>query len=192
MNASASVFGMASRALAMAVPAMLAASCASPGPRSGDVLLGSDDLRPELATGCENLTVPSGNVVSFHGFAQGVQIYVWDETAHKWLFVAPEATLYADADFVGRVASQFSGPTWQTNSGSSVVGRKLAACTPDAAAIPWQLLAAVTSHGPGPLDGTTYIQRTATTGGIAPTDPGRHEQCVKVPFTAEYYFYRQH
>jgi hypothetical protein len=186
------VLRMAARAWAIAVPAMLAASCASTEPTSGSDLPATDDVRPELVTGCENLTVPPGNVVSFHGYAQGVEIYVWDDAAHKWLFVAPEATLYSDADFVGRVAAQFTGPTWQSNSGSSVVGRRIATCTPDETAIPWQLLAAVTSHGPGLLADTTYIQRTATTGGLAPADPGKPEQRVKVPFTAEYYFYRRH
>ena len=37
----------------------------------------------------------------------------------------------------------------------------------------------------------TYIQRVNTSGGLAPTDPGHvvGEQ-VKVPYAAQYYFYR--
>ena len=95
------------------------------------------------------------------------------------------------AGFGGQIATHFVGPTWQSNSGSAVVGKKLLDRTPDPTAIPWLLLSGSSSHGPGPLDGTTYIQRTNTTGGLAPSDPGTAGQIVKVPYTAEYYFYKK-
>ena len=44
-----------------------------------------------------NLQVPATQVVAFHAYAAGVQIYVCDPTKPGWIFKAPEATLY-DAD----------------------------------------------------------------------------------------------
>ena len=41
------------------------------------------------------------------------------------------------------------------------------------------------------FEGTTYIQRVNTTGGLAPAAvPTQAGQEVKVPYTAEYFFYR--
>jgi len=72
-----------------------------------------------------------------------------------------------------------------------VVGRVLERATPDPDAIPWLLLEAVSSEGPGIFDGVTYIQRVDTVGGKAPADPGDFVgEMARVPYTAEYYFYR--
>jgi hypothetical protein len=91
----------------------------------------------------------------------------------------------------GQVGTHYVGPTWESNSGSKVVGVRVAGCTPDPTAIPWLLLRAVTSEGPGILHRVTFIQRVNTVGGLAPTAPGSEigEQ-VEVPYTAEYFFYR--
>jgi hypothetical protein len=138
---------------------------------------------------CDSLQVPAGNQVAFHAYAVGAQIYQWNGTA--WVFVAPAAVLYADPGHHGQVGIHFAGPTWESNGGSQVVGRRLAACTPDTTAIPWLLLVAVSSHGPGVFDGVTLVQRVNTTGGKAPTTPGiTVGQRANVPYTAEYYFYK--
>src|SRR5438477_6879408 len=130
-----------------------------------------DDRSADLPSPrCDTLQVPAGNELAFHAYAKGVQIYRWNGTS--WVFVAPAATLFADAGYHGEVGIHFAGPTWESNSGSQVVGRRLAACVPDATAIPWLLLAAVSSEGPGVLDGVTYVQRVNTTGGLAPAVPG--------------------
>jgi uncharacterized protein DUF3455 len=185
MSGAATMFRKATRSLRVGLPAVLSFACVFPNPFAGG------DRRPDLPPGCEALDPPSDQYVSFHGYAQGVQIYRWDDPTQTWIFVAPDATLYSDAGFQGQIATHFAGPTWQSNGGSAVLGKKLVACTPDVTAIPWLLLAGVTSHGPGPLDGTTYIQRVSTTGGLAPTDPGTTGQIANVPYTAEYYFYKQ-
>src|SRR4051794_2794693 len=113
--------------LALAAPA-----CAGPG---------EDNRAPDLGD-CQILQVEQGNKVSFHGFGVGVQIYRWNGTS--WTFVAPEATLFANAGDDGEVSLHFGGPTWQSNSGSKVVGKLLQACpAPDPDAIPWLLLASV-------------------------------------------------
>jgi hypothetical protein len=139
------------------------------------------------------LAVPAGNEVVFHVYAVGVQIYTWNGSA--WVFVAPAAALYADAGHHALVGMHFltpgQGPTWQTQSGSQVIGARQAACTPDPASIPWLKLRAVSSQGPGVLDGVTFVQRVDTIGGIAPSTPGTTVgQEADVPYMAEYYFYQ--
>ena len=143
---------------------------------------------PDLGA-CGTLTVEAGNDLTFHAYAEGVQIYRWNGTS--WIFEAPEAELFADAGDNGAVGIHYAGPTWESNSGSKVVGTVLERCTPDPDAIPWLLLAAVFNEGPGIFDRVTFIQRVNTVGGKAPTDPGDAlGEVAEVPYTAEYYFYR--
>jgi hypothetical protein len=135
--------------------------------------------------------VPEGNKVAFSTYAEGVQIYRW--TGTSWTLVGPDATLYADAEGNGLVGIHYAGPTWESNSGSRVVGRVLKRCTPDPTAIQWLLLEAVYSEGPGIFDRVTYIQRVNTAGGLAPSTPGAFTgDVVRVPYTTEYVFYRAH
>lgn len=144
---------------------------------------------PELPPGCGTIQVQAGNKVSFHSYAVGVQIYRWNGAS--WDFVAPSAKLFADSGYRGLVGDHYAGPTWESNSGSKVVARRVDGCAPNTTAIPWLLLEAVTTDGPGIFAKTTYIQRVNTDGGLAPNTPGPYvgfEQ--KVPYVAEYYFYR--
>jgi len=65
-------------------------------------------------------------------------------------------------------------------------------CSPDTTAIPWLLLEAVSTSGPGIYNSVTYIQRANTKGGLPPAGPGSFiGETVQVPYTAEYYFYRE-
>ncbi len=140
---------------------------------------------------CQSIEVPAGHEVAFHAYALGVQVYKWNGTA--WVFVEPVANLYADKGFHGQVGTHYAGPTWESNSGSRVVGRRVVntGCTPDSQSIPWLLLETVTTDGPGIFNSATFIQRVNTKGGIAPTTPGTTVNEVKeVPYTAEYFFYR--
>jgi hypothetical protein len=150
----------------------------------------NDNRAPELGD-CQNLQVPAGNKVTFQVYAEGVQIYRWNGTS--WVFVAPEAVLFADAGLAGAVGSHYGGPTWESASGSKVVGTVLERCTPDPDSVAWLLLGAVSSEGPGIFDGLTFIQRVNTAGGIAPTDAGDFVGAeARVPYTTEYLFYRAH
>jgi hypothetical protein len=151
---------------------------------------GNDHRAPDLGD-CQNLAVPAGNKVAFHVYAAGVQIYQWNGTS--WAFVGPEATLFANPGYDGVVGSHYAGPTWESLSGSKVVGSVLEGCTPDPDAIAWLLLAAVSSEGPGIFHQVTFIQRVNTVGGLAPSDPGDVPgEEVRVPYSAEYFFYRAH
>jgi len=149
-----------------------------------------DHRAPDLSH-CQNLQVPARHKVALHAYAEGVQIYRWNGAS--WVFLRPEAVLYASAEANGVIGAHYVGPTWESNSGSYVVGTVLERCTMDLDAIPWLLLGAIDSDGPGILDGVTYIQRVNTVGGLAPSDPGELiGDVARVQYTADYYFYRQH
>lgn len=149
-----------------------------------------DNRAPELPPGvCDQVQVPDGHKVSSRVYASGVQVYRWNGAA--WDFVGPVASLFADHNFRGQVGTHYGGPTWESNSGSRVVAARVAGCTPDASAIPWLRLQAVSNDGPGIFNRVTFIQRVNTAGGLAPTAPGSAVgEERKVPYTTEYYFYR--
>jgi hypothetical protein len=125
----------------------------------------------------------------------GVQIYMCNATlagGFAWTFVGPQANLLNDDGKL--VGTHFIGPTWQGNDGSSVVGAKKVAASVDPSALPWLLLDAV-SHGTeeGRFSDVTTIQRLATVGGNAPPsgcDQAHLGSIAKVPYTAQYVFYR--
>jgi len=149
---------------------------------------------PELPADCGSIQVEAGNKVSFHVYARGVQIYRWNAITSKWDFIAPRATLYAEQNFFGEVGTHYAGPKWESKSGSIVEGRRVqgTGCSPDPTAIPWLLLSKFDATGPGIFAKVTFIQRVNTTGGLPPADNGLSDGEVKeVPYTAEYYFYRQ-
>ena len=140
---------------------------------------------------------PAGHKVFLVGHATGVQIYVCNAVAdgYRWDFVAPRADLYNDQGKL--LTTHFGGPTWQARDGSAVVGQVVDRATVDGTAIPWLLLsAASTSAGADGdrLGATTFIQRTATTGGLAPAaatcNAGTVGSAAEVPYTADYHFWK--
>ncbi|HKG93138.1 MAG TPA: DUF3455 domain-containing protein [Gemmatimonadaceae bacterium] len=175
------------RSLAVAAAA-LSVGCANDAPLS-PARRPALDRAADLPAGCEKLQAPAGSTLAFHAYASGAQIYRWD--GGSWVFVAPAATLFADEGGSGTVGTHYAGPTWESNSGSTVVGAVANRCTPDANAIPWLSLDAVPGDGPGIFHETKFIQRLNTVGGKAPTTPGSVPGEVKeVPYTAEYFFYQ--
>ena len=147
------------------------------------------DPRRSALGDCDNLRPPAKSTLVAHYYATGVQIYRWSDTA--WTFVAPDAVLSADAAGKTRVGTHYAGPTWESVSGSKVVGAVAQRCIPDATAIPWLSLTAVPSDRTGIFRGVTFIQRVHTTGGLAPSTPGTTTgEQARVPYTAEYFFYR--
>lgn len=150
----------------------------------GDVTDGN--RLPDLSS-CPALAAPAGSILLLHAFGIGVQIYHWNGTS--WGAPVPAATLYADAGGTGEVAIHFAGPTWQSNSGSTVVGTVANRCTPDPASIAWLSLTAVPS-GAGVFANVTFIQRLNTVGGNAPATAGTViGQEARIPYTADYLFY---
>ena len=152
-----------------------------------------DLLPPEVPAA---LRPTSGQQLFLEALASGVQIY---ECAPKpdqpdqyaWLFRAPEATL---TDRAGRpLGKHYAGPTWESTDGSLVMGDvKARDPGPRSDAIPWLLLRARSVAGAGNFGKTVSIQRVATVGGAAPSEPcaiGRMKKLARVPYTATYYFY---
>jgi hypothetical protein len=123
-------------------------------------------------------------------YAKGVQIYKWNGTS--WAFVAPEATLYAEENYFGEVGNHGMGPHWTSKSGSRVKASRVpnTGCRPDPTAIEWLKLQMTETSGSGIFGKVSLIQRTNTTGGLAPIEPGTLNEIREVPYTAEYYFYR--
>lgn len=166
--------------LGVAVLAMMSA---------GSALGGDKKQGPALPPTCSAIEVPAGNRQAFHTYAIGVQVYRWNGA--QWDFVAPIAKLFADPNYHGLVGNHFAGPTWLSNGGSSVAAAGVDRCSPEPGAIPWLLLKATATDGAGVFGKTTFIHRVNTSGGLAPSAPGVSIGFeVRVPYTAEYYFYR--
>jgi hypothetical protein len=151
----------------------------------------TDNRAPEVPTDIE-ITEP-GHRVHFHAYAAGYQVYVATETANglRWVLRAPEAVLFDNEGNV--IGIHYAGPTWETSSGSFVKAARVSGVTVDPTAIQWLLLKATVSEGPGVLNGTTFIQRVNTVGGLAPATAAGAQvgEELRVPYTTEYYFYRK-
>ena len=145
-----------------------------------------------------NLRVPAEQKPFLHAFAKGVQIYSCEASSTEpakfsWKLKAPEAMLFTECGRV--IGSHYAGPTWECDrDGSKVVGTVLQrSAAPGSNAIPWLLLQAKATAGAGEFEHVSYVQRVNTSGGLAPTtgaDAAQRGQEVRVPYTAEYYFYR--
>jgi hypothetical protein len=182
------------RALIVVAVASGAAACAADAPLGTSVeasrVSGAAAAfrAPDLGS-CGDMQVPEGSVLAYRTFATGDQVYRWNGTS--WVFVAPAAELFADAGHTAKVGTHYAGPTWESVSGSKVVAAVLDRCTPDANAIPWLKLGSVSTAGAGIFAGTTHILRLNTVGGLAPSVPGSViGEEARVPYTADYYFYR--
>jgi len=146
---------------------------------------GADNRAPEVPA--QIAVDTTTNKVHFHALGVGFQVYTW--TGTNWGGPVPDAILFHGDGIVG---IHFVGPTWESDSGSRVVGAVVQpTVTVNTNAIPWVRLRAVSTEGPGIFAGTTFIQRVNTTGGRAPSVAGTViGQVARVPYTADYFFYR--
>jgi len=141
----------------------------------------------------DNLKVPAGQELILHAKGTGSQIYVCQAgPGLAWMLKAPEATLL---DSHGKeIGTHFGGPTWKHKDGSEVTG-KVAAMreAPQPDDIPWLLLNANTHTGDGIFSRVSFIHRLHTKGGRPPAaatcDESRRGSEVKIPYSADYYFY---
>ena len=109
-----------------------------------------------------------------------------------WVFVSPDAVLKDQGGAI--VGRHFAGPSWEYGDTSKVTGKVIASApAPQAGNIPWLVLQGTAASTPGVLAGVTYIQRTNTVGGTAPS-----ETCSAATagtkrstrYTADYLFYK--
>ena len=143
------------------------------------------------------IAVPTGNNLALVLKGAGVQNYECRAKAdpaggYDWVFVAPDAVLKDKSDAV--VGRHFAGPTWEHGDGSQVTGKALAtSAAPQVGNIPWLLLRGTAAGTPGVLAGVSYVQRTNTQGGTAPSDACGAATVGSrkgVRYSADYLFYR--
>jgi hypothetical protein len=109
----------------------------------------------------------------------------------EWVFVGPQAKL---TDRAGKTIGKYFGPpaTWESADGSKVTGAQVAIAPAPAGNIPFQLVKANPAQGAGQMAGVSYIQRLATRGGVAPSNPcdaGRVGQRSIVTYQSDYIFW---
>jgi Protein of unknown function (DUF3455) len=126
--------------------------------------------------------------------AIGVQKYICQANG-TWLFTDPEATLYKTTGASKPVGTHFLNfstgrPVWQWKAGSSVEAARTQTASAGAGNIAWLLLQAVATSR-GRLAQTTWIQRLNTTGGVAPAGTCTPGATTAVPYTADYFFWRE-
>ena len=93
--------------------------------------------------------------------------------------------------------SHYGGPSWEARDGSKVVGKRVDGVVVDQTAIPWLLLSTTVAPDSAPdgrLTGTKFIQRVATTEGLAPAAGTCTSDTLgaveEIPYTADYYFWK--
>ncbi len=135
--------------------------------------------------------VPAGHKVAMETVGTGLITYECKAdgaAAPTWVFVGPDAALN---DRQGRQVGRYYGPpaTWESADGSKVTATQVAVAPAGAGNIPLQLVKANPAMGTGAFSGTTYIQRVATRGGVAPSAPctaGSVGQRQTVTYQADY------
>ena len=140
---------------------------------------------------------PAGNKVAMEAVGVGEIIYQCGAKANvpgqcEWMFVGPDAKLM---DRNGKQVGRYYGPpaTWESMDGSKLTATQLAVAPASSGSIPLQLVKANPAMGSGAMTGTTYIQRVATQGGVAPSmacEAGNVGTRQVVKYQADYIFYR--
>jgi len=164
---------------------------------------------PPVPTGLE---VDAPNEAFLLGRGVGTQNYICQPAASlgrvAWTLFTPQATLFSDER--EQLITHFASPnpdeggvvrvTWEDSQDTSTVwAQAIAMATVNSNAIPWVKLQVVgTQDGPNggkTLSGTTFIQRLNTKGGLAPKTGCDTPKDIGgkrfVPYTADYFFYRQ-
>jgi uncharacterized protein DUF3455 len=122
--------------------------------------------------------------------AQGVQVYQCTNGA--WTFVEPAAELRGrvrgSAD--RHILVHFRGPSWQSIEDGSLVEAAVMASAPALpGTIPQLLLKATRTRGDGVLGKVTFVQRLATSGGVAPTGSCTEGATIGAGYSAVYRFF---
>lgn len=147
------------------------------------ILLAAGFAQPSLA---HELKVDADESLALIAPAKGVQIY--ECRGGQWAFIAPAADLFDTHGM--KIGRHYAGPHWEAFDGSKVVAKvKTRTDSPEAGAIPWLLLDAHSVGPDGRFSGVSSIRRVNTTGGVAPSAPCTAGQVVRVPYSADYYFF---
>lgn len=144
--------------------------------------------------------VPAGHKVALETVGAGDITYQCNPKKDmagqfEWVFVGPDAKLN---DRSGKQVGKYYGPpaTWESMDGSKLTGAQVAVAPSSAGNIPLQLVKAnpaMANSVQGAMTGVTYIQRVATSGGVAPAsvcDAGSAGSKQIVRYQADYIFYK--
>jgi Protein of unknown function (DUF3455) len=147
--------------------------------------------RPDVP---DKLSPPATEKLILQAHATGDQIYVCQPGTDQklaWTLKAPDAQLFDGQSKL--IAKHLAGPTWKHNDGSEVVGKASARLdSPEANAVPWLLVTAISHSGDGVFSKVTFIQRLHTKGGQPPPsgcDDAHRNAETKSAYSADYYFY---
>jgi len=112
-------------------------------------------------------------------------------TTYAWVLKQPDAKLWDWTSTTTQVGTHGLGPNWTSTDGSAVNGAK-AYGENATGTIQWLLLRATSNTGTGVFSDVTYVIRANTTGGVAPAASSCDSTTtadMRVPYTADYYFY---
>lgn len=131
-------------------------------------------------------------------YATGVQKYACQANG-TWLFTDPEADLYKSPHARKPIGTHFLNfatgrPVWQFKDGSSVEAARTVTVPGGTGNIAWLLLQAVvttTGSDGDRLTRTTWVQRLNTSGGVAPAGACTPGDTIAVPYTTDYFFWKQ-
>ena len=177
-----------SLALALATTALLGACASAP-----------DMMKPMFDQSAlpAPVQVPAGHKVAWETVGVGEITYECRAKANmagqfEWVFVGPDAKLM---DRSGKQVGKYYGPpaTWEGMDGVKLTATQVAVAPAAPGSIPLQLVKANPAMGNGMVSGTTYIQRVATMGGVAPAAAcGAANMGAKqiVKYQADYIFWR--
>jgi hypothetical protein len=144
-----------------------------------------------------DIAVPAGSVLLFSRHAIGVQIY--ECVNGQWAFHAPRALLFEPKSHLpvgihygGVDRGLTAGPWWESVRDGSRIrgGNAKSAPSPNADSIPLLRLEVLERQNTGVFTPASYIQRLNTKGGVGPTGACQPGAQRRVPYTADYYFYR--
>lgn len=114
-----------------------------------------------------------------------------DADGYYWVFRQPEAQLF---DSSGRVVGRHgAGFSFEHNDGSRLTGQVRAwQDAPDTANDLKWLLITTRASGRGALEGVNFVQRLNTRGGqpLAGCEPAQARQMLRVPFEADFVFFK--
>jgi hypothetical protein len=183
---------------AVAFGALLLAGCAAapPSPTAMSGAAGqptqrgtSETAEPVRVTG---LQIP-GNVEPYLRLnGKGVQVFRCERIGsdYLWRFQRPEAQLLDDKGKA--VATQGANSSFKHNDGSALAARIVAYEDEPNVKDLRPVLMSATSSGKGVFAPATFVARVENNGGLPPASckPGELNRQLRVPFTADFVFYR--
>jgi hypothetical protein len=175
----------------LAAAAALALTACASSNMGAPAMMFSQDRLPDA------VKVPAGNRVAMDTVGVGQITYecrAKNDMAgqYEWVFAGPDAKLL---DRSGKQVGTYYGPpaTWEAMDGSKFTGTQLAVAPGGSGNIPFQLVKSNPAMGSGAMTGVTYVQRSATKGGVAPALPcAAANMGAKdiVQYQADYVFYK--